>query len=265
MTGFLEVGAVRLHYVQQGRGDDVVLLCGLGDAHDAWEAQIGAFSARFRVTAIDNRGVGQSSLPDGAFGIGDLARDAAGVLDRLGIERAHVAGFSMGGAIAQELALARPDLVRSLVLNGTWCRTDAFLRAALRSICWQATIADDERRFLESFLCWVYSPAVFADGRIEAFIAAGLDHPHPQDGEAFLRTAAACLAHDTRDRLGAISVPTLIVVGADDILCPPRHAHELAAGIAGSQLIELPGQAHQPFQEDPEAFNAHTLAFWDAL
>ena len=265
MSAFLQVGDVRLHYVQRGSGDDVVLLAGLGDAHDAWEAQIDAFSSRFRVTAIDNRGAGQSSLPDGEFTVAAMAADAAGLLDALGIGSAHIAGFSMGGAIAQELALARPDLVRSLLLNGTWCKSDAFLIAALRSICWQATIADDARAFFESFLCWVYSPAVFADGRIEQFIQAGLDHPHPQDGEAFLRTARAIESHDSADRLGTISAPTLIIVGSDDLLCPPRHSHELAAGIPASRLIEVPGQAHQPFQEDPAAFNAHALSFWDSL
>ena len=265
MSGFLEVGDVRLHYVQRGSGDDVVLLAGLGDAHDAWAAQIEAFSQRFRVTAIDNRGVGQSSLPEGEFSVAAMAADAAGLLDALGIASAHVAGFSMGGAIAQELALARPELVRSLLLNGTWCKSDAFLIAALRSICWQATIADDARSFFESFLCWVYSPAVFADGRIEQFVQAGLDHPHPQDGEAFLRTARAIESHDSEARLGAIAAPTLIVVGLDDILCPPRHSRALAAGIPGSRLLELPDQAHQPFQEDPATFNAHALSFWDAL
>jgi 3-oxoadipate enol-lactonase len=265
MSAFLQVGDVRLHYVQRGSGDDVVLLAGLGDAHDAWDAQIEAFSARFRVTAIDNRGVGQSSLPDGEFTVADMARDAGGALDALGIVSAHVAGFSMGGAIAQELALARPDLVRSLLLNGTWCKSDAFLIATLRSICWQATVADDARSFFESFLCWCYSPAVFADGRIEQFIVAGLEHPHPQDGEAFLRTARAIESHDTESRLGAIAAPTLIVVGGEDILCPPRHSHALAAGIPGSRLIEIPEQAHQPFQEDPAGFNRHALSFWDAL
>src|SRR6476620_1844552 len=104
----VEVNGARLHVSQQGTGEDVLLLCGLGDDVAAWDGQTPVFAERYRVTAIDNRGVGQSSLPDGEFTMRDLAADAAGVCDALGISGAHVMGFSMGGAIAQELALARP-------------------------------------------------------------------------------------------------------------------------------------------------------------
>jgi pimeloyl-ACP methyl ester carboxylesterase len=114
MTGMLVPGnGVPLWTEQRGSGPDLVLLCGLGDTHQAWSHQLQSLADRFRLTAIDNRGVGRSGLPDGTFTVADMASDAAGALDAVGIERAHVAGFSMGGAIAQELAIARPDLVAS--------------------------------------------------------------------------------------------------------------------------------------------------------
>ena len=259
--GFATVNGVELHYLQAGEGSDVLLLCGLGDDVSAWSGQVEAFAAQHRVTVIDNRGVGRSSLPEGPISVRDLADDAAALCDALGITTAAVAGFSMGGAIAQELALARPDLVASLVICGSWCRTDRILRETIRGVAWTAGIADDARAFLYAFTTLVYSPAVFEDGRIDAFVEAALANPYPQETEAFQRTAEAILDHDTADRLAAIAVPTLVVVGEVDLLCPPRHSRAIAQRIPGARLVEIPEQAHQPFQEDPDGFNALVLDF----
>jgi pimeloyl-ACP methyl ester carboxylesterase len=243
--GFVDVDGVRMHYLQHGAGEDVVLLCGLGDDASAWDAQVGAFSEGYRVTVLDNRGVGRSSLPDGAFTVRDMAADTSGLMDSLGITNAHVAGFSMGGAIAQQLTLDRPDLVRSLVIVGSWCRSDRIFAETIRGAAWMAGVADDARPFLYAFNAWVYSPAFFADGRIDATVDAALTAPFPQETEAFQRTALAILEHDTRDRLHEIGVPTLVIVGTVDLLCPPRHSREIAERISGARLVEVPDQAHQ--------------------
>ena len=258
----VSANGVDLHYVQEGTGDDVLLLCGLGDDWTAWEAQVGPLAERYRVTVVDNRGVGLSSLPDGEFTVADMAADAIALCDAIGISSAHVMGFSMGGAIAQELAIARPDLVRSLVLVGTWAYSDRMFRNFIESSIYFAGLADDGEKFLMYFLGTTYSHAVWEDGRIDAFARAFLDHPHPQDIEAFQRTARAILSHDTRDRLGAIAAPTLVVYGEEDIICPPRHSREIASLIPGARLVGVPEQAHQPFQEGPAAFNELVLRFW---
>jgi pimeloyl-ACP methyl ester carboxylesterase len=258
-------GGGTLHYVQRGTGDDVVLLCGLGDDHGAWDFQTESLADAYRMTVVDNRGVGQSSLPAGEFTVADMARDAAAVIDHLGIERAHVAGFSMGGAIAQELALARPELVRSLVIVGSWGRTDRYLHRVLDSLIWMAGVADSERGFLEAFLPWVYAPALFEDGRVDEFVEAALANPHPQSTEAFQATTRACQQHDTLDRLGEIGAPTLVVSGQLDVLLPPRYSRDLAARIPGAALVELPGRAHQPFQEAPAEFDAIVRDFWASV
>ena len=256
------VNGVDLHYVQGGAGDDVLLLCGLGDDVSAWDGQVAALSEHFRVTVVDNRGVGRSSLPDGEFTVRDMAADAIALCDELSITRAHVMGFSMGGAIAQELAIARPDLVRSLVIVGSWAYSDQLFRNFIESSIYFAGLADDEEKFLRYFLGSTYSRAVWEDGRIDAFAAAFLEHPYPQELEAFQRTARAILDHDTRDRLGAITAPTLVLYGEEDIICPPRHSHEIASLIPGAQLVGVPEQAHQPFQEGPENFNRIVLDYW---
>ena len=263
--GFVTVNGSQLHHVQQGVGDDVLLLCGLGDDVSAWDAQIGAFARDHRVTVLDNRGVGRSELPAGEFTVVDLAADAAAACDALGLTRAHVAGFSMGGAIAQELALARPGLIRSLTIVGSWCRSDRIFQEAVKGVAYTAGVADDARAWLYGFLSQVYSPAVHEDGRIDMFVELPLAHPHPQSTEAFQRTAHAILDHNTADRLGAILAPTLVVVGEEDILCPPRHSRAIAQRIPGARLVEIPEQAHQPFQEDPDGFNELVLDFWSLI
>jgi pimeloyl-ACP methyl ester carboxylesterase len=263
--GFVTANGVKMFYRQKGFGDDVVLLCGLGDDGTAWDGQIGAVAERYRVTVLDNRGVGQSSLPDGDFGIRDLAADASAACDALGIGYAHVAGFSMGGAIAQELTLARPQLTRSLVIVGSWCRSDRILQETVRGAAWMAGVADDARPFLYAFNTLVYSPAVFEDGRIDGFMEAALANPHPQETEAFQRTARAVIDHDTSTRLDRVTAPTLVVVGEEDLLCPPRHSRAIAQRIGGARLVEIPEQAHQPFQEDPAGFNELVLDFWSQV
>ena len=259
------VNGVDLHYLQSGEGEDVLLLCGLGDDVSAWDAQLAPFSERHRVTVIDNRGVGRSSLPDGTFDVRDMAADAIALCDELGIAKAHVMGFSMGGAIAQELVLARPDLVRSLVIVGSWAYSDRLFRTLIESSIYFSGIADDDRTFLMSFFASTYSAAVFEDGRVDAFADAMLNNPHPQSLEAFQRTARAILDHDTRDRLSAIAVPTLVLHGEEDIICPPRHSRQIASLIPGARLVSIPAQAHQPFQEGPVGFNEIVLGFWREL
>ena len=256
------VNGVDLHYLQEGEGDDVLLLCGLGDDLSAWDAQVGPFSEQYRVTVVDNRGVGRSSLPDGEFTVPDMAADAIALCDELGITRAHVMGFSMGGAIAQELAIARPDLVRSLGIIGSWAYSDQLFRNFIESSIYFSGLADDDEKFLRYFLGSTYSHAVWEDGRIDAFATAFLEHPYPQELDAFQRTARAILTHDTRERLSAITAPALVLFGEEDIICPPRHSHQLAALIPDAQLIGVPGQAHQPFQEGPEEFNRIVLEYW---
>src|SRR5579871_1321881 len=137
------VNGLDLHYAQAGEGEDVLLLCGWGDDIGAWDAQVGPFSERYRVTVVDNRGAGQSSLPEGEFTVRDLAADAAALCDAIGVGPAHVMGFSMGGAITQELAIARPDLTRSLVIVGSWAFSDRMFQTFVESSCYFAGIADD--------------------------------------------------------------------------------------------------------------------------
>jgi pimeloyl-ACP methyl ester carboxylesterase len=245
-------GAADVWVTERGSGPAVLLLAGLGDPHGVWEPQIEALSGRYRVIAPDNRGVGRTPMPADGVSVSAMAEDAAAVLRELGVERTHVVGFSMGGLIAQELALAHPDAVESLVLLSSYGRADAFLRRTFASWSWLARSADDPAEFLRSFSTWLFSRAAHADGFAERWVQDALADPRAMETEDFRAAVTACAEHDALDRLGAIRAPALVVTGDEDLLTPPRVARDLASRIPGARLTLLPQYAHQSFMESPD-------------
>jgi pimeloyl-ACP methyl ester carboxylesterase len=258
----IHTGELELWVERRGEGPDVLLIAGLADPAEAWQPQLDGLADRYRVTAFDNRGVGRTPLPGGALSAATMADDAAALLRTLGTPAAHVAGFSMGSAIAQELALRHPELVRSLVLTSTYARPDAMLRAQLEFWRWLPETAPTERAFLEAFFTWVYTPRAHADGTVGRLVEEALAFPHQQSVEGFQAQVDACLAHDTADRLAQISAPTLVLAGELDAILPPRLSRFVASEIPGARFEVMAGEAHQPFQEVPDEWNARVHAFW---
>lgn len=254
--------ATDLRYVQQGEGPDVVLIAGLTDVAEAWQAQLDGLSGRYRLTAFDNRGAGRSPLPEGELTVASMADDTVGLMRALGIERAHIAGFSGGGAVAQEVALRHPEAVRSLVLSGTFPRLGTYQRRVLEALSWMAERAPSERDFLEAFFPWIYSPRFHESGDVDRIIEETLAYPYPQSPEGFEAQVAAWSAHDTRDRLHLIEAPALVISGGIDPSIPVALSQVLADGIPGAEHMVVPGYAHQPFQEDPDGYNAIVDRFW---
>ena len=185
-----------------------------------------------------------------------MADDAGALLRALEVPSAHVAGFSMGSAIAQELALRHRDLVRSLVLVSTYARPDALFRSQLTFWRWLPEVAPSERAFYEAFFTWVYTPRAHADGSVGQIVEEALAFPHQQSVEAFQAQVDVCLGHDTADRLSQIAAPTLVLSGELDVILPPRFGRDVAQAIPGARFEVLQGEAHQPFQEVPDEFNA---------
>jgi pimeloyl-ACP methyl ester carboxylesterase len=247
---------------RRGDGPDVLLIAGTGDPAEAWQPQLDGLADRYCLTAFDNRGVGRTPLPDGPLSIATMADDAAAILRALDVPATHVAGFSMGSAIAQELALRHPELVRSLVLVSTYARPDALFRAQLELWRWLPDAAPSARAFYEAFFTWVYTPRAHGDGTVDRFVEEALAFPHQQSVEGFRAQVDACLAHDTAGRLAQIAVPTLVVASELDAILPPRYGRAVADAIPNAVFEVMPEEAHQPFQEVPDEFNARVDAFW---
>ena len=259
------VGANGLEiYVDQvGEGPDVLLIGGLGDTVESWQFQLDGLADRYRVTAFDNRGEGRTPLPDDNKVTAQvMADDAAGVLEALDIPSAHVAGFSGGSIIAQELALRHPDRVRSLVLQSTWAAPDHY--SARMAEFWRFLIenAPSEREFLEWFFLWIYTPRAHNDGTVDAFIEEVLAFPHGQPPENLVSLLDAYVGEDRTERLGQISAPTLVLAGGRDLGARPDLCRVVADRIHGALFEVMEEEAHQPFQEVPDQWNARVDAFW---
>ena len=175
MGDYVRAGDLDTWTEQVGEGPDVLLIGGLGDTVESWQFQLDGLADRYRLTAFDNRGAGRTEMPKGPVSAAVMADDAAAVLRALDVPSAHVAGFSMGSAIAQELAIRHPELVRSLVLNSTYARPDALFRSQLDFWRWLPEDAPSERAFFEAFFTWVYTPRAHADGSVAEIIEEALE------------------------------------------------------------------------------------------
>jgi pimeloyl-ACP methyl ester carboxylesterase len=262
MGEYVDANGTTIWIESRGQGPDVLLIAGLSDPAEAWQAQLDGLSDRYRVITFDNRGSGRTPLPDGPMSVAMMADDAAELLRVLRVDRAHVVGFSGGSAIAQELALRHPEAVRSLVLMSTWARADAYFTTMTRFWNWMVTEAPDERAMLEAFFLWIYTPRAHSDGTVQRIIDETLAFPYPQSAEAFQLQLEPFMRHDTLDRLSGITAPTLVLAGERDIATPPRLGRVVADVIPGARFEVMAEEAHQPFQESPDVFNARVEAFW---
>jgi 3-oxoadipate enol-lactonase len=257
----VRVDDIEMYYVEAGAGDPLVLVMGFGGDHLAWGFQMPAFAARHRVIAFDNRGAGQTDTPDAPYTIRMMADDTVGLMDRLGIDRAHILGVSMGGMIAQEIALNHPHRVRTLQLHCTFARADHHLRVLGET--WRVLRTKLTREeTMRAMMLWLFEPATYNERAdfVETLIANGLSNPHPQSLTGFVRQFDAITAHDAVDRLGKITCPTLVSTGERDALISPTFSRELAARIPAAAHRTLPG-GHVYFWEHPNQFNEMCLEF----
>jgi pimeloyl-ACP methyl ester carboxylesterase len=261
-----DVGDHELYYERTGAGEPLLLIMGMSGTHLTWGGPFpDALRRDFEVVVYDHRGIGKSSRADGGYTIGDLAEDAAGLLDAIGWERPHVAGISMGGMVAQELALRHPERVRTLTLGCTYAGgASAALTSEATLGRLQASWAAGDRE-LALRTAWEInvSPAFAADdAQYAEFRRRAIDVPAALP--AIMAQAQACAMHNTSARLGQIAAPTLVVHGTADEMLPAPNAKLIADAIPGARLQLLDGIGHLFFWEEPERSAAlvreHALA-----
>ena len=249
----LTVNGVRLHYEEEGEGPPLLLISGLGANRLSWLPVVPLLRDAFRCITFDNRGTGESDVPPGPYTIDELADDAAALIDALGIAPVAAVGWSMGGSILQSLLINHGEKVRRAVLLSTlpsytelqhrWLDALLTLRRANVDPLVQGIIG----------MPWGFTPRVLAD-HDSAFKAAqlGAQNPYPTSPAGFEAQAQGIRVYDARPRLPEVTVPTLVLVGAEDVLTPVHQAVEIAELIPGARLTVLPRGGHAMVVEYPD-------------
>lgn len=258
------VNGIEMAYSIHGEGEPLVLLMGFGADGGVWELHLNEYQKHFKCIVIDNRGVGLTSQPKGPYSTAMMADDVAELMDHLNIPQAKVAGISMGGAIAQELALRHPQKVERLCLIATWAKFNNYATTVyenLKKIRSQCSLD----AFMELLQLWIFAPPFYEGEGNLATLQEGQKgyaaQPSPQTQDGFEGQLDACIGHDAVDRLGEITCPTLVVVGDQDIFTPFEFSRLIHEKIPGSNLLVLPGTGHVCHWESIEIFNPKTAEF----
>jgi pimeloyl-ACP methyl ester carboxylesterase len=257
-------GGLEVHYDEEGSGPPIVWIPGTGLCGSSWQPQIEHFAGRYRCLTLDLRGSGETGGEDETSTVAGLAADVAAWMDALEVGPARVVGLSLGSAIAQELALARPDLVERLVLVATWSSTaqEHHIRRHFESRLY--ALEHGPLDVYAQFAFWMSSPTLYDTERerqasVERLLAAHMSRNVAGTAGHF----RADLTHETRDRLARITCRTLVVHGDEDLITLPRYNRTVADLIPGARLATIANAGHLSWLERPEELNALLDDFLD--
>ncbi len=250
------VRGLEMYYEVHGDGPPLVMIMGLMANADWWGDSVKELARDYKVLAFDNRDAGRTTGPETSYSLKDMADDTVGLMNHVGIEKAHVLGASMGGMIAQELALAYPERVNRLVLACTTPGASLGVPAApevlAELVADRSTLAPEElaKRLVRVLLSpeWVEANKAVLDEHIATLLR------HPISAAGYQRQLMAIMQFDAGPRLGEITAPTLVLHGTKDILVPFENGRILAERIPGARLEAFEGAAHGFTTEQPEKF-----------
>jgi pimeloyl-ACP methyl ester carboxylesterase len=258
-----EVDGLTINYDVQGEGEPLLLIPYTSADHACYAFQLPAYTEHFSCVAIDLPGSGESDKPAGPYSTEGYADQVAALLGAIGIERAHIAGVSLGAVVGMHLAARHPGRVRSLSLHSGWHASDDYLKIVVEQ--WRTlasalpTVADV---VIQGIFPWCFTPEMYVDRPefVDTLVEFVRSRP-AQPVDAFLAQTDGVIAHDASAALREIDVPTLITFGARDLACSTRFAEPLNSAIAGSELVVFEQLSHAGLHEDPETFNRATLDF----
>lgn len=256
---FVENQGAKIYWDEQGQGDPILLIMGLGVTSHMWHRTRPILAERFRTLAFDNRGVGQSDVPSGPYPIPLMASDAAAVLDVAGVQSAHIFGMSMGGMIAQEFTLQYPQRVRSLILGCTSAGGPTAIRAdreATEMLMARSKMSREEA--LQAPTPFIYDPSTPRERIDEDIAIRRLWFPRP---DAYSAQLQGILAWEAYSRISAIRVPTLMIHGKSDRLVPPGNGKLIAERIPSAKFVLIPHASHLFATDQPEAAHKAILGF----
>jgi len=237
----VKVRDARIHYHVYGEGEPLLMIAGLcGDLYN-WKKALPHLEKDHKVIVFDNRGSGHTEAPDAPFSMEDMGDDAAALLDALGVARAHVLGWSMGGNVAQMVALRHPDKVGALVLMSTYMKEPDRSRFAIDAMMHSVREGGSLETFNMMMQAWCSTDA-FYRGRTASW--SGLQDDCKQAIEGFARQKKALDDFDSRELVGEMMMPTLVVHGTEDIMVPPRYGEDLYRSINDAELLWIEGAGH---------------------
>jgi len=251
------LNGVKIHYRVDGQGDPLVMIMGFSASRIGWTPQVPFFRNHYRVVTFDNRGAGKSDKPSGPYSTRVMADDTVSLMDFLGIEKAHVMGLSMGGMIAQELAIGHPDRVMKLVLACTYATQDETSGSTMEQFrLWQ--LAPDKK--VGAMIALAFNSRLY---RLTfAFLAAIGGRLMSASGrEGIAGQSEACQQHNTIESLPLITAPTLVIVGTADRVIKPASSEVIAGRIPKARLVRVEGGAHYFSLENKNVFNRIVLDF----
>ena len=261
-----KVNGIDLYYEVHGQGEPLVMIMGSVGSHAAWIFQRRAFQKYFQVIIFDNRGVGKSDKPGGSYSIRMMAEDTIGLMNHLDIQKAHVLGVSMGGHIAQELAINHPERVKKLVLGCTYAREDEtgghspeyYRGLGLAEGC----PADELRKIAVGKVLNAESPLAFNSRLYKISVVPFVSiYARLMATQGVAAQLQAIVGHDTLERLPMIQAPTLVITGTGDRIIKPGSSEVLAKMIPDARLVKIEGGPHSVFVGMRKRFNKEVLDF----
>ena len=262
MSKFVNINGVKISYSIRGSGVPLILLMGFGAGGELWEKHVQEYEKHFTCFIIDNRGVASSDQPSGSYTTLMMAHDMVAVMDQEKIDKASVAGISMGGAIAQELVLNYPERVKNLMLISTWAKFNKYTTAIYQNLKRLRETAKPQD-FVALIQLWIFAPPYY-ENETESLVKGqkqASNNPNLQTTSGFNGQLDACISHNTIARLKQIKVPTLITVGEMDIFTPLSYSKILHDAISGSKLIAFKNGGHAHHWEELDLFNKETTNF----
>ena len=255
---------INLYYEVHGEGEPLLLIMGLSLNSKSWFRTLPALSEHFKVIIFDNRGTGLSDKPNATYSIEQMAEDARCVMDAAGVDSAHVYGISMGGMIAQRLALSHPSRVRSLILG---CTTSGGVNhvqpgadVSMLMLSRGSSVTTPEE------MAWATAPILYSHAFIENqrnLVAEDIQRriEIPVLPYAYMLQLQACLAHDTYNEIDQIKVPTLVIHGDEDKLVPYQNGLTLANKIQNAEFLTIQGAGHIYVTEANDLVNDRVIDF----
>ena len=261
-----KVQDIELYYEIHGEGYPIVLIRGLGSNADHWYRQVPVLSSTYKVITFDNRGIGRSDTPDGPYTIPMMADDVIGLMDAIGIPSAHILGISMGGMIAQEIALMYPQRVNGLVLACTHCGGDHAVSASEEIIgIFAEFIFTGSQEAAQKAVKCLFAEHTMKQAPEVIQQYQEVSGKFPPATEVLVRQLEAVRDHNTWEDLPNIKAPTFVLTGNEDVLVPPENSSILAGRIPGAKLQVIERSGHQFLVEQAGAFNGAVLEFLESL